>query len=228
MNSIKERLYALADEEYRKFQSSLTPGIDNIIGVRLPALRKLAKEIAGGNFREYLKKASADTYEEKMLRGLVIGYIKADTDEVLKLAKDFIPLIDNWAICDSFCTGLKIAKSHKEKVWNFLQPYLHSDKEFEIRFGVVMILNYYVDEIYAKKAFEHFDRIKHDGYYARMAIAWAISAYFVKLPDLTLEYIKNNRLDDFTHNKSIQKITESRCVDKTTKEMIRILRRTRR
>lgn len=228
MISIKEQLYALADEEYRKFQSSLTPGIDNIIGVRLPALRKLAKEIAGGNFREYLQEASADTYEEKMLRGLVIGYIKADIDEVLKLAEDFIPLIDNWAICDSFCTGLKIAKAHKEKVWSFLQPYLHSDKEFEIRFAVVMILNYYVDEIYAPKAFEHFDRIKHDGYYVRMAIAWAISAYFVKLPDLTLEYIKNNRLDDFTHNKGLQKITESRCVDHTTKEIIKTLRRTRR
>ncbi len=228
MSSIKEQLINLADEKYRKFTLSITPGADNILGVRLPVLRKLAKDIAKGDYIRYFSEAASDTYEEKMLQGMVIGYIKADIDEILKLTGNFIPLIDNWAICDSFCAGLKITKLHKEKVWNFLHSYLHSQKEFEIRFGIVMIINYFIDETYAPKAFVHFDRIKHEGYYVKMAIAWAISAYFVKLPDITLEYIKNNRLDDFTHNKGIQKITESRCVDQTTKDMLKTLKRTRR
>jgi len=228
MKSIKERLIYLADEDYRKFSSSITPGADNILGVRLPVLRKMAKEIARGDFRTYINEASSDTYEEKMLHGMVIGYVKADIDEILRLTKDFIPLIDNWAICDSFCSGLKITKLYKEKVWDFLQPYLYSDNEFEIRFAVVMIINYYINELYAPKAFKHFDRIRHEGYYAKMAVAWAISAYFAKLPEITLEYLKNNMLDDFTHNKSIQKIIESRRVDQATKEMLKNLRRTGR
>ncbi|CRZ35290.1 3-methyladenine DNA glycosylase AlkD [Herbinix hemicellulosilytica] len=227
MSAIKEQLIKLADEKYRMFTSSITPGAENILGVRLPVLRKIAKDIAKGDYISYFNEASSETYEEKMLQGMVIGYIKADIDEVLKLAGNFIPLIDNWAICDSFCAGLKITKLYKEKVWDFLQPYLHSLKEFEIRFGIVMIINYFIDEIYAPKAFEHFDRIKHEGYYVKMAIAWAISAYFVKQPDITLAYIKNNRLDDFTHNKGIQKIIESRCVDKSTKDMLKVLKRPR-
>jgi len=226
--SIREQLIRLADEDYRKFSSSITPGTDNILGVRLPDLRKMAREIAKGDYHSYFNEASSDTYEEKMLQGMVIGYIKADIDEILGLAKKFIPMIDNWAICDSFCSGLKITRSHKEKVWDFLQPYLYSEKEFEIRFAVVMILNYYIDEVYAPMAFAHFDRIKHDGYYVKMAVAWAVSVYFAKMPDITLEYIKNNRLDDFTHNKGIQKIIESRRVDQATKEMLKNLRRTRR
>lgn len=226
MLSIKEQLQNLADEEYRKFSSSLTPGKNNILGVRLPLLRKMAKEIVKGNWQEYIKDATADTFEEVMLHGMIIGYIKADIEDILRLIKDFIPLIDNWAVCDSFCSGLKIAKSHKERVWDFIQPYLYSDREFEIRFGVVMIINYYVDAEYAFYAFSHFDRIKHEGYYVKMAIAWAISAYFIALPTLTLEYIKNNKLDKFTHNKGLQKIRESLRVDRATKEMIKSLIRT--
>lgn len=225
MIAIKERLRSYADEEYAKFMSSLTPGKENIIGVRLPILRKIAKEIAKDNYMEFLNDESSGSFEEVMLKGMVIGYIKADIDEILTLVRDFIPLIDNWAVCDSFCSGLKVTKSYREKVWDFICPYLYSDKEFEVRFGVIMILNYYVDTFYAPKAFEQFDRIKHDGYYVKMAIAWAISVFYANFPDLTIKYIKNNNLDDFTHNKAIQKIRESLRVDKATKEMIKNLKR---
>lgn len=219
--SIREQLNILADEQYRKFSSSLTPGKDNIIGVRLPLLRKLAKEIVKGDWREYLDYATSNTFEEVMLQGMVIGYLKADIELVLALTKDFIPLIDNWAVCDSFCSSLKITKVYKERVWDFLQTYLQSDKEYEIRFGVVMLLNYYVEINYASDAFRHFDRIKHESYYVKMAVAWAISIYFVVFQDRTLEYIKDNNLDGFTYNKALQKIRESTRVDKKTKEMIK-------
>lgn len=223
--SIKEQLYNLADEQYKIFSSSLIPGKANILGVRLPALRRIAKEIVKGDWRTYLREATSDTFEEIMLQGMVIGYIKTDIEELLSLVKNFILLIDNWSVCDSFCSGLKITKLYKERVWDFLQPYLYSDREFDVRFAIVMLLNYYVDPKYAPYVFSHFDTIKHEGYYVKMAIAWAISVYFVVLPKLTLNYIKDNKLDDFTHNKGIQKICESLRVDKATKEMIKKFKR---
>jgi 3-methyladenine DNA glycosylase AlkD len=222
--SIKAQLEELAEEKYRIFSSSLTPGKDNILGVRLPHLRKIAKNIVKGDWRLFLKSASDDTMEEVMLQGMVIGCCGADIDEVLQLAADFIPKIDCWSVCDSFCQGLKITKDYKERMWEFLQPYLASGKDYEIRFGVVMML-YYLTPEYAPLAFEHFDRIKQEGYYVRMAIAWVLSMYYVNLPEQTMVYLKNNSLDNFTYNKSLQKITESLRLDETSRAMIKSMKR---
>lgn len=222
---IKERLLELAEDGYREFSASLTPGKDNILGVRLPALRKLAKEIAKGDFRQYLKEAKDDTFEEVMLQGMVIGACKADIEEVLHLTANFIPKIDNWAVCDSFCSSLKITKKHLSRVWDFLIPYLSSDQEFEIRFGLVMLLNYYVLPEYAQAAFEYLDRIHHDGYYVKMGLAWAISIYFIKMPEVTMNYLQKNQLDEFTYHKALQKILDSYRVDNQTKMLIRAMKR---
>lgn len=143
MEPIRTRLIALADEEYRQFHSKLVPGADNILGVRLPRLRELAKQLAKGDWRGYLATAPADYYEEVMLQGLVIGYAKADIDELLHYVTAFVPKITNWGICDSFCSSLKLTKKHKAQVWDFLQPYLQSRQEFELRFGIVMLLDFY-------------------------------------------------------------------------------------
>ena len=228
--SIREKLNDMAEEKYRIFTQSLNPGKTNILGVRLPALRKLSKEIVKGDWRAYLREAKEVpmerlSMEEVLLQGMVIGNCKADLTEVLKLTAEFIPLIDCWSVCDSFCSGLKIANRYKKEFWDFLQPYLLSEQEYEIRFGVVMLLNYYVLPEYASLAFAHFDRIQHEGYYVKMAVAWAISMYYVKLSEQTLEYLKNNCLDKFTYNKALQKITESLRVDKETKDMIRGMKR---
>ncbi len=222
--TIKERLNELAEEKYQKFSSSLTPGKENILGVRLPALRKLAKEIMKGDWRSYLSAAEDDTMEELLLQGMVIGYCNAEPEEVLELAADFIPKIDCWPVCDSFCSGLKLTTRYKERMWEFIQPYLKSDREYEIRFGVVMLL-YYLQEEYAPLAFRHFDRIKHEGYYVKMAVAWVLSMYYVNVPTVTMEYLKNNRLDQFTYHKALQKITESLKVDPETKKLIKSMKR---
>ena len=108
--TIRNRLFELAEEDYRKFSSSLIPGEDKLLGVRLPHLRELAKEIVRGDWREYLNNAQDEYYEEIMLQGLVIGYAKAPPEEILKYIACFIPKISNWGVCDSFCTGLKLAK----------------------------------------------------------------------------------------------------------------------
>ncbi len=222
--SIKERLAELAEEKYRLFSSSLTPGKENILGVRLPALRKLAKEIVKGDWRSYLSEVGEDSMEELLLQGMVIGYCDAGLEEVLQLSAHFIPKIDCWPVCDSFCGGLKITLKNKERVWEFIQAYLEADREYEIRFGVVMLL-YYIQEDYAPMAFAHFDRIKHEGYYAKMAVAWVLSMFYVNLPEITMEYLKENELDQFTYNKTLQKITESLKVDQETKKLIKGMKR---
>ena len=211
---IREQLFVLAEEEYRIFTSRLLPGTKNILGVRLPVLRKIAKEIAKEDWRNFLKDRTNEYFEETMLQGMVIGYGKASIEEILGYVTDFVPKIDNWSVCDSFCNGLKITKKNKEKVWEFLKPYFSSNKEFHVRFGVVMLLHYYIDDEYIDRVLDTLDKIKHEGYYAKMAVAWAVSACYIKMPEPTLAFLRNNHLDDFTYNKSLQKITESLKIEK--------------
>ena len=161
-----------------------------------------------------------------MLQGMLIGLIKnTDIKEILEIIKGFVPKIDNWAVCDICCAGLKIVNKNKETVWTFIQKYLKSKKEFELRFAVVMILDYFTDEKYINEVLKIFDNIKHDGYYVKMAVAWAISAAFVKFPEITMKYLKKNNLDDWTYNKGLQKICESLRVTKETKKAIKAMKR---
>lgn len=224
-NKVRERLFELSDEKYKKFHSSLCPGTNNIIGVRVPVLRKFARELVKGNFREYLENAEDKYYEEIMLQGMVIGVAKMDIDETLEHITKFIEKIDNWAICDTVCAGLKITKNNREKVWQFIQKYLNSNKEFELRFAVVMMLDFYIEDEYIDKVIEKLDQINHDGYYVKMAVAWAISICYIKYPEKTMKYLENNNLDNFTYNKSLQKIIESYRVEEDKKKIIRDMKR---
>lgn len=222
---IKQQLVVLAEDEYRLFSSSLLPNIDNVLGVRLPLLRKIARQLSQENWREYLQTAREGSFEETMLQGMVIGCVKCSAEERLLHIQNFVPKIDNWSVCDSFCVGLKFTKEHQGQVWNFLQPYFVSEQEFEIRFAVVMLLFYYIEETYIGEVLNILDAVQHDGYYAKMAVAWAISICYVQFPERTMSYLKNNRLDDLTYNKTLQKISESLKVDKETKKQIRAMKR---
>ena len=136
-----------------------------------------------------------------------------------------MPKIYNWGVCDTFCAGLKITRKYKKEMWDFIQKYLKSNKEFEIRFGVVMLLNYYIEEDYLEKDFKIFDKIKHDGYYVKMAVAWAISFCLIKFYDETVEYLKRANLDDWTYNKAIQKAIESYRISDTQKDDLRKMKK---
>ena len=222
---LRSKLFELSDEKYKNFHSGLCPNTDNIIGVRMPKLREISKEIAKKDWRQFLENTKEDYYEETLVKGLVISYAKYDANERLKYIESFVPKIDNWAICDSFCNSLKFTKKNMNLVWNFLKPYLDSNREFEIRFAVVMILSYYITEDYIDDVLEILNKINHEGYYVKMAVAWAISVCFVKFEDKTMKFLKNNNLDDFTYNKSLQKICESLRVDRNTKNVIRSMKR---
>lgn len=222
---VRKRIYELADVKYKEFHSGLCPNTDNIVGVRVPILRNYAKELAKQDFRAYLATARNDYYEEIMLQGMVIGLAKMETEERLKYIEEFIPKIDNWAICDVFCAGLKFVNKNKDRVWEFLQNYLTSDKEFELRFIIVMMLDFYITDEYVNKVIKILDNIKHQGYYVKMAIAWAVSVAYIKYPNITMDYLENNTLDDFTYNKSLQKILESYRVSKEDKNIVREMKR---
>ena len=224
--NVKAQLLELAEPSYQEFSSRLLPGTTNILGVRLPILRKIAKQIAKENWREFLKQNDEVYFEEVMLKGMVIGYIKdASVSEMMQYIKKFVPKIDNWSVCDSFCSGLKITKKHQQQFWPMITSYLSSDNELEVRFGIVMMLNYYVDNKYVVDTLNHLEQVNHSGYYVRIAIAWAISVCYVQYPNLTLSYLKESQLDTFTYNKALQKICESLKSDQKTKELMKQLKR---
>lgn len=224
---IKEKLFELADQEYKEFHSGLCPGTSNIIGVRVSILRKYAKELAKKyEIKELLKQINNQYYEEIMLQGMLIGLSKEDFETIQKQIEGFVPKIDNWAVCDTFCAGLKATKKHEKEMWNFIQSYLKSNKEFEIRFGVVMILDYYIEDEYLEKDFEIFDSITSQDYYVQMAVAWAISICFIKFYDKTIKYLETANLDKFTYNKALQKAIESYRITEEKKILLKKMKMT--
>ncbi|MDU4861385.1 MAG: DNA alkylation repair protein [Terrisporobacter othiniensis] len=223
---IRQELIKLADDKYRSFHSNLCPGVENILGVRLPLLRKLAKSLSKEeDYYNYLNNGDTKYYEEIMIEGLIIGYLKTDNENRFNYIKNFIPKIDNWAICDSFCNNLKFTKENINEVWNFILPYTSSENEFDIRFAIVMMLNFYIIEDYIDDVLNTLNNINHDGYYVKMAVAWAVSYAYIDFPQKTLAFLKNNNLDNFTYNKSLQKIIESTRVSKEDKDLMRSLKK---
>lgn len=222
---IRMELEKNADEKYKKFSSGLLPGVRNILGVRLPELRKMAKRLARADWRENLRQISDDTFEEIMLQGMIIGYADCPTEERLELVRGFVPKIDNWSVCDSFCSGLKFVRSEQEKVFHFLEPHIASEKEFEQRFAAVMLLNFYIDENWLDRTLQVLEQIDAKEYYAKMAVAWALAECYLHFPEEVMPILKENTLDPEVRQKTLQKIIESRKISPETREEIRTLKK---
>ncbi len=221
---LKTRLLKESEKDYKKFSASLIPNIDNVLGVRLPTLRKIAKDLySDENWQTILDCKNCEYMEETMIQGMIIGLIKDNPEKILEYIKNFVPKIDNWSVCDCFCGGLKFTKKNKELVWKFIQSYFNSTKEFEKRFAFIMCLSHFIDEEYIDKVLQKIDEFNDDRYYARMGTAWALSVCMVKFPDKTLEYLNVSKLDVWTYNKSIQKMCESFRIDKDTKSQLKKL-----
>lgn len=223
---IRNKVEELADKKYKEFHTGLCPNSNEIIGVRVPALRNFAKEIVKNeNVEVYLKNALGNSYEEILLQGMVLGLWKTNIENFCTYLEKFIPKINSWAVCDVSVAGFKITKKNMEYMWNFIQKYLKSDKEFELRFGIVMMLDFYITEEYIDKVLEILNNTKHSGYYVKMAVAWTIQVEFVKFPEKTMKLLEKNKIDDWTYNKALQKIIESYRVDENTKTKIKNMKR---
>lgn len=223
MQEIKEWLIQESDEKLKEFAASLIPNCGKMLGVRLPKLRAKAKLIAKDNWQEFVQSDECEYMEELLLQGMVIGCLKLPVDEHIALVEAYVPKITNWSLCDSFCCGLKFVQKNRQRVWEFLQPYLGSNDEFELRFGVVMLLDHFIVDEWIDKVLVVLFSLDSEDYYAQMGIAWAISFCLAKYFDKTVEYLKQGRLSLIVFKKSIQKGCESLRLTKEQKTFLRSL-----
>lgn len=232
-NINKDYFKTLSTEKHKNFTEKLNPNVSNIIGVRIPHLKIIAKKLADSDLCDlYLSKEFNYCYESIMLYGLTICFIKnKGFYEISLLLKNFIPYINSWSICDYICNYLKITKIYREEMLEFIMPYKDSKNIYEVRFFIVMLLYFYVDDNYIDFVFKVCNNISirineyKDNYYIKMALSWLICECFTKHQDKTTEYLKGNNLDKWTHNKSISKICDSLKVSDYTKENIKLYRR---
>ena len=192
-----------------------------MIGIRLPEIKKYAKQLMKENaIPEFQDKY----YEEVLLHGLCIGAYKCDFSEKITLIEQFLPLINDWSICDSFVPSLKDIVKHKDEYLKYIKKYLKTDEEFYQRFGFVVLLAYYKDEKYLKEIFRSIKVTKYNGYYAKMASAWLVSYMFMFFFDETVNFVKENKIDEFVLYKGIQKAIDSYRVSAEHKDELRKLR----
>lgn len=254
---IKEKLIALSEEKYRDFSKGLIPDCKPLLGVRLPMLRSLAKELTNSGEWKILVESDPkedDYFEEVMLRGMLIGSgtsKEKDIKEALRLFDSFVPLVDNWSVCDSCCLSFGIFEKHKEKVWEHIQLLLYSEKEFEVRVGLIVLLSHFLKfdnedrkikrkhsvtmedvenekeetGIYTERILRCLGREFVQGYYAQMAAAWLTAECFVTFPYRTMAFLKNSGMDTFTYNKALSKICESRTPTEAVKKVIKLMKR---
>lgn len=224
---IRDELEKLSDKKYKEFHTGLCPNSNEILGVRVPVLRNFAKQIVKEeNIEKYLNDALDNSYEEILLQGMVLGLWKNITiEKFCEYLEKFIPKINSWAVCDISISGFKITKKNMKYMWQFLEKYLKSENEFELRFAIVMLLDYYITDEYIDKVLKILNNIKHEGYYVKMAVAWAVQVAFVKYPEKTMKLLENNNIDKWTYNKALQKIIESYRVNDEMKKIIRNMKK---
>ncbi len=221
---VKNYLQKHADKRYADFAASLIPGVQKMLGVRIPVLRSLAKKLVHEDWRSYLSQATDDCFEETMLQGLVIGAAQMPLDELLKYMSDYASKITDWSLCDSPCTGFKSIRKYREEVWSFLQPYLYSGDEFRQRFALVILLSHYIADEFADRVLDVCGRVRPTGYYDMMAVAWCVSVCMAKYPDATRRLLTSGLLENKTRQKAIQKILDSYRISEEDKAFARSLR----
>lgn len=223
-NIIKE-LNSLKEEDYKKFNKKLIPTKQEILGVRLPVLRDMAKEIAKDDFKTFLALPKNNLYELIMLEGLVLTYNKKNFMEQIEDIENYILKVDNWAQIDSPFLSFKLIKKEKKEVLEQIKKWIFSKDEFKVRTALVILLGFYVEDEYLDIIFEISQEVQHKAYYVYMANAWLISVCMAKFPLETIEFFKTNTLENKTHNQAIQKSRESLRVSKEHKEFINSLKR---
>jgi len=228
MNRIEEdiqrRLFELQDLKYKEFSSKLMPTVNpqTVIGVRTPDLRKIAKDYSKTpKASDFLKILPHTYYEENNLHGFLIETIK-DYDTAVAAVDTFLPFIDNWATCDLMSP--KVFKKHLPEFYEKIKVWLKSDRTYTVRFGIGMLMSFYLDEHFKPEMLELVAGVKSEEYYINMMIAWYFATALAKQYDASLPYIQNQRLEKWTHNKAIQKAIESYRISDESKAYLRTLK----
>lgn len=224
IKEIREKLFSLADEKYKAFQSKLMPTVDSdkIIGVRTPALRAFAKELyKQGGYEEFLSDVPHKFYEEDNLHAMLISEIK-DFDICLEETEKLLPHIDNWATCDMLRP--KCFKKEPEKLYETMLIWLKSDKVYTVRYGIGCLLSFYLDGNFSQEHLNLVSKITSEEYYINMMIAWYFATALSKQYDSTIGFIEERKLSPWVHRKTIQKAVESYRISDEVKAYLKSLR----
>lgn len=212
-----------AESDYQKFSSALVPDDSVMLGIRIPKLRLLAKQISLGNPEEFLEYCDDRYFECTMLAGFVICMIKCDFKETLAKIEKFSGRITNWSVCDSVCATLKCFRKNRNQGLEFLKKF-YQGSDFQKRFAIVMLLDHYMTEEYLPEIFYICENVQ-GGFYVKVAVAWILSVCYVHFPKETDSFFERCTLDNFTFNKAIQKCIESRRISNQDKEKLRLLKK---
>lgn len=210
----RQKILAAAETGYREFSAKLLPGTENIMGVRLPVLRKMAAEmVRSGDWEEWLEeywRQENACFEEDMLAGICIASAKVRPESRLLLIRDFLPHIRNWSVCDSFCASMKDVPKNREFYWKFATECLQSTEEFTVRVGAVLLLDHFCILDWAKRTVLALAAVSHPGYYAQMAQAWALAEFYFCSQEEVLPLLEGSRLSSPVRRMAVRKICESR------------------
>ena len=225
MEKITKELCVLRDESYFEFHKKLIPTIpeDRIMGVRTPLLRSYAKKAAKyPEVYDFLQELPHAYYEENNLHGALLGLLYKDVEIYLQELEKFLPYVDNWATCDMM--GPKVFKKNLPLVYEHVKKWIASGDTYTIRFGVVTLLGYFLDDAFKPEMLDLVASIRSEEYYIKMAMAWYFSMALVKQYDATIPYLQKQVMPAWEHNKAIQKAIESYQIDKETKDYLRSLK----
>ncbi len=222
--NITEKLLSMKDEQYKAFHSKLMPTVDEnrVIGIRIPVLRKFAKELSAEQAKEFMQGLPHFYYEENNLHAFLIERI-GDYDECIKAVNAFLPFVDNWATCDSLRP--KVFKKHLPELLEYIKIWITSKETYTVRFGLEMLMCYYLDEAFKPEYLSLAAGVKSEEYYVNMMLAWFFATALAKQYDSAIAFIESNKLDIWVHNKTIQKATESYRITDEQKVYLKTLKR---
>lgn len=221
---LTNRLMVLADEKYADFQAKLTPTVarERFIGVRVPAARKLAKEVyKSGEYEAFLSDLPHKYFDENMLHGLILSEYK-DYDACIQMVDDFLPYVDNWAVCDILSP--KSFKKNRDKLMQKILEWTESDRAYTVRFGLEMLMTHFLDEDFQVAYLKIPAKVRSEDYYVNMMIAWFFATALAKQWSDAIPYIENRVLEPWTHNKTIGKARESYRLADDEKEYLKTLK----
>lgn len=212
-------LKSLEDLKYKDFHSKLTDTKYDIIGIRVPIMKSIVKNILKTDVEKFLSLVGNKYYEEVFISGIVISSLKEDLSD--KYLISFIKKIDNWAICDSFCSNLKIINKKLGKYWIYFTSMIDLNNEFQTRVSIVIMMNYYLSDNYIDRVLYIVSKLKSDKYYINMAISWLLSVAIINYKDKVIELLESKKLNKFVQNKTISKIQDSYRIDKDLKDVVK-------
>ena len=227
IHEIEERLFSLQDLKFRDFHRKLIPDVEGerVIGVRTPDLKKLAKEIYRSDrnaAEDFMKSLPHGFYDENQLHAFLLCEEK-DFDRCICGVEAFLPYVDNWATCDQLSPA--VFKKHHDKLLPYIRKWLESARTYSVRFAMGMLMRYFLDDDFKAEYMETVAAFKSDEYYIKMMQAWYFATALAKQYECAVSFLRENRLEKWTHNKTVQKACESFRITADQKEELKKLRR---